>query len=119
MSTDLLPLIVSAQELELRAEGTQSEIIHCVGRLTAANSATLKNHVKPMLAAGKCLTLDMSQLTYMDSAGLGAVVSLYVSSKTHHCDLHFRNLNPRIKQLLGITNLLSAFECCAQHNIRF
>lgn len=120
MSTDSSSIVVaSAHELELRLEGAGGEIVHCIGKLTAANCATLKNYAKPMLASRKSLTLDLSRLTYMDSAGLGVIVGLYVSAKTHRSDLHFRNLNPRIKQLLGLTNLLSAFECCAQHNIRF
>jgi anti-sigma B factor antagonist len=54
----------------------------------------------------------------MDSTGLGTVVRLYVSAKSAGYSLELINLGKRIRQLLGVTNLLSVFTVIGEHNIR-
>ena len=44
-------------------------------------------------------------MTYMDSAGLGAIVGLYVSARTAKSQLKLINLNERLKELFSITRL--------------
>jgi anti-sigma B factor antagonist len=57
----------------------------------------------------------------MDSMGIGTVARLYVSAKTAGSKFELINLAPRIRQLLGITNLLSVLcDMCEQGvSIRF
>jgi anti-sigma B factor antagonist len=57
----------------------------------------------------------------MDSLGLGTLVRLYVSAKAGGSCVVLVNVGPRIRQLLGITNLLSVLtDMCEQGvNIRF
>ena len=110
---------VVAGALTLHIEGTANEVIRCVGRLTSENHSHLKELVRPLIYPGSRVILDFSELVYLDSAGLGAVVGLYVSSKTHRCQLELVKLNPRIKELLGLTNLLGAFESAARHGTKF
>ena len=57
----------------------------------------------------------------MDSMGIGSLVRLYVSAKSAGSSLQLINLAPRIRQLLGITNLLSVLcEMCEQGiSVRF
>jgi len=43
------------------------------------------------------------------------VVRAYVSAKTSHCELQLVNLNQRVRELLGMTNLLSVFGACGQY----
>jgi anti-anti-sigma factor len=62
--------------------------------------------------------LDLTDLTHMDSSGLGTVVRLYVSAKSAGCALELINLGARIRQLLGVTNLLSVFTSVCEHDIR-
>jgi anti-anti-sigma factor len=54
----------------------------------------------------------------MDSMGLGTIIRLYVSAKSAGCDLQLINLSKRIRELLGLTNLLSVFSMCGEHTIR-
>jgi anti-sigma B factor antagonist len=54
----------------------------------------------------------------MDSAGLGTIVALYVSARRADCDLRLINFNKRVRELLGMTNLLSIFEACGQYFTR-
>ena len=63
--------------------------------------------VSPLIPGSKRIVLDLTDLSYMDSMGLGTVVRLYVSAKSAGCDLKLINLGKRIRQLLGVTNLLS------------
>jgi anti-anti-sigma regulatory factor len=50
--------------------------------------------------------------------GLGALVRIYVSSKTHGTSLELRNLGQKIRDLLILTNLLPAFTITGERDIR-
>lgn len=94
-------------------------VVQCAGRLTAENSDALKSHVKGMIPNASRIILDLNGVTRMDSSGLGALVGLYTSAKKAGCNLQLINYNKSIKDLFGITNLLSVFEACAQSGTRF
>ena len=94
-------------------------VIQCAGRLTAEHSEALKTHVKGLIPQAKRIVLDLKDVTRMDSSGLGAVVGIYTSARRAKCDFLLINYNKSVKDLLGITNLLSVFEACAQTGVRF
>jgi anti-anti-sigma factor len=54
----------------------------------------------------------------MDSSGLGTLVRLYVHAKSSGCKLEVDNMGPSIRNLLGITHLLSVLEVVGQNYIR-
>src|SRR5579862_4113372 len=89
-------------------------IVQCKGRLTVEHSAALKNHVRNLLPASRRIIVDLREVSHMDSSGLGAIVALYISSKKCGSELVLINYNKSIRNLLGLTNLLSVFESCAQ-----
>lgn len=93
-------------------------VVQCTGRLTAEHSASLKEHVKSLIPQSKQVVVDLKEVTRMDSAGLGAVVGLYVAARKAKCNFLLINYNKSIRDLLGITNLLSVFEACAQTGAR-
>lgn len=93
-------------------------VVACSGRLTLGAAANFKSHVKGLLRESKRVVVDLSGVTYMDSSGLGAIVGVYVASKSAHTELRLINFNQQIRQLFGLTNLLSLFETCGQQNIR-
>jgi anti-sigma B factor antagonist len=49
--------------------------------------------------------LDLTDVSYLDSSGLGSVVGLWVNAKKNGCDLKLIRLNDRIKELLRISHL--------------
>lgn len=98
-----------------RADAT---VIQCAGRLTSEHAAALKTYVKDTMPHTNRIVLDLAEVTKMDSVGLGAIVGLYVSARKAKCELVMVNYNKSIKELLGITNLLSIFEDCAQTGMR-
>jgi anti-sigma B factor antagonist len=84
--------------------------IFCRGKLIAENTAEFHALVRPLIARGGHIILDFSQLQFLDSSGLGTVVSLKVSSINRGlCKLDLVNLTPRIEKLLLLTNLFELF----------
>ena len=65
----------------------------------------------------KKIVLDLTDLTFMDSMGLGTVASLYVSAKTAGCQFELINFSRRIRDLFTVTHLLSLFEPCGETNV--
>ena len=117
MATD--PLI-PARALNLHTSASEdTTVVRCTGRLTAETSPALKTEVKSLLPHKKRLILDLSELVYMDSSGLGTLVGLYISAKGAHCELQLLNLSPRLRELFSMTNLLSLFEACGRSGMRF
>lgn len=85
-------------------------VISCHGKLTGEYADELRNLVHPLIQRGGRIALDFADLQYLDSSGLGAVVGLKVSAMNKGlCVLELRNLTPRVKELLKITNLLQLF----------
>jgi anti-sigma B factor antagonist len=81
--------------------------VRCHGKLVAGTTDLLYTQVSQLIPDHKRIVLDLTDLTNMDSMGLGTVVRLYVSAKSAGCDLELINLGKRIRQLLAITNLSS------------
>jgi anti-sigma B factor antagonist len=105
-----LKLQVSTQE--------GATLVVCSGRLTMGAAANFKSHVKGLVREAQRVVVDLNGVEYMDSSGLGAIVGVYVSAKAAHCELQLINFNKQIRQIFGLTNLLSLFEPCGQHNMR-
>ena len=103
--------------IEVRPEG-DTVLVKCKGRLVFGHTDVLNQSVRDLLPKSKRVVIDLGELTYMDSSGLGTVVQLYVSAKTSHCELQLLNLAPQVRQIFGLTRILSLFEPCGEHNIR-
>jgi anti-sigma B factor antagonist len=105
--------------LTLDIERTGSAVVvHCHGKLVAGVSDLLYSRVKQLLPDSKRIVLDLSDLTRMDSMGLGTLVRLYVSARSAGCDLQLMNLGKQVRELLGLTHLLSAFTIVGEHGIK-
>jgi anti-sigma B factor antagonist len=96
-------------------------IVKCHGRLVMGVCDVLASKVKALIPDTRRIVLDLTDLKQMDSMGLGTIVRLYASAKSGGSCLVLINVGPRIKQLLGITNLLSVLtDMCEQGvTIRF
>lgn len=95
--------------------------VKCHGKLVLGVCDILTSKVKELIPESKKIILDLTDLANMDSIGLGTLVRLYVSAKAGGSCIVLVNVGPRIRQLLGITNLLSVLtDMCEQGvNIRF
>lgn len=113
------PQIVSNSGLSLSISvAPEATVVRCRGNLVYENSAFLKSEVKSRIPAKGCLTLDLTDVTRMDSSGLGTLVALYLSARSKSCELSLINLNKQIRELLAISNLLSIFETYGCQGIR-
>jgi anti-sigma B factor antagonist len=92
--------------------------VRCSGKLVANSTGILQAEVRGLLPDAKRIVLDLTDLGYMDSSGLGSIIGLYVSAKSAGGRLEVINLSARVRQLFSITNVLSLFEVCGEQNIR-
>jgi anti-sigma B factor antagonist len=82
------------------------------GRIVLGEESTqLREKVKGLLAQGKKkIVLNMSNVTFIDSSGLGALVAAHSSAKTQGAALKLCHLGARFKEVLQITKLITVFE---------
>ncbi len=74
-------------------------------------SNSLREKVKSALASSKKqIVLNMSNVTYIDSAGLGTLVAAHHSAKTQGASLRLSNLGAKFQEVLQVTKLLTVFE---------
>ena len=84
-------------------------VLHCTGRLVSGVCGFLNRKAQEAMPDCKILVLDLTDLEWIDSMGLGTLVRLYVSCKSSARRLELINLGPRVKELLGLANLLGLF----------
>ena len=94
-----------------RDEGSVT-IIEPKGKITIGEGdLILRDEITKLLSAEKKkLVLDLGGVSYMDSAGVGELVSVYTSVKNRGGELKLSNLTKKIKDLLTITQLMTIFE---------
>ncbi len=93
-------------------------IVHCKGELVAGVTDLLHRKVKELIPESKRIVLDLRELTYLDSSGIGMMVRLFVSAKSAKCTLQLANVSGRVRQVLGITDLLSVLQVIGENNLR-
>ena len=90
--------------------GNKVTTIKCHGKLISENTNEIKELVKPMIPLGGRIVIDLGDLNYLDSSGLGALVGLKVTAvKQGLVILEFVNMTPRVMELLRISNLVQTF----------
>ena len=108
---------VNRLSVDIEREGSTA-MVRCGGKLVAGVNEFLYTEVSRVIPECKRIVLDLSALAYMDSMGLGTIIRLYVSARSAGCELELVNFGERIRQLLGMTNLLSVFTVCGEHHVR-
>jgi anti-sigma B factor antagonist len=103
--------------LDFERTGT-TVVVRCHGRLVADTDDVLYREVKLLLPDSKRIVLDLTDLTRMDSMGLGTLVRLYVSARSAGCSLELMNLGKQVRMLLGTAHLLTAFTIVGEHGIK-
>ena len=79
--------------------------------LNKGGDVQLKDKVQSLLQQGrKNLLIDLSNVSYVDSAGLGELVHAYATTKNRGGALKLMNVTKRLKDLLVITRLLTVFD---------
>ena len=101
---------------EIERDGN-AVMVKCHGRLVAGTSQELYQEVKQLLPQTKLVVVDLAELTYVDSMGLGTLVRLYVSARQQGCEFKLLHLSKQLRNVLKMTNLLSVFAQAEEHGI--
>lgn len=71
----------------------------------------VKDRIKGLLGDGqKRILLNLADVSYIDSAGLGSLISSYATVKREGGQLKLVNLTKRVRDLLAITKLITVFD---------
>jgi anti-sigma B factor antagonist len=93
-------------------------VVKLNGRLVAGVHDHLYTHVVQLVPDSKRIVLDLTDLVRVDSMGLGTLVRAYVHCRSAGCSLELVNLGQQVRQLLGMTNLMSVFAVIGEHGIK-
>lgn len=93
--------------LEIKhAETNGVQELSVAGEIDAYTAPQLRKELLPLMEAeGTTVSVDLSQVEYMDSTGLGIFVAAFKSSKKHESQLQLQGMTPRVKRLFDITGL--------------
>ena len=89
-------------------------IVDVSGKITLGDGgdAILKDKMRSLIQQNqKKVLLNLGEVSYVDSAGLGEIVQAYAAVTKSGGALKLMNTTKRIKDLLSITKLLTVFEC--------
>jgi len=86
--------------------------IECNGRIVFGDeSALLRDEVKKAIAEGsKRIVLNLAEVNYIDSGGLGTLVALHTTALGAGAIIKLANLTKRVGDLLQVTKLLTVFD---------
>jgi anti-sigma B factor antagonist len=74
-------------------------------------SNSVREKLKGLIAEGKKkIVLNMADIRYIDSAGLGTLVAAHLSAKTQGVSLRLCHLGRKFHEVLQITKLLTVFD---------
>lgn len=87
------------------------KIIDCNGRIVFGEEASqLRDTIKKDLAQNNRIVLNLANVNYIDSGGIGTMVSLFTSARNAGGDIKLLHLTKRVGDLLQITKLITVFE---------
>lgn len=87
-------------------------ILDCSGKITLGEGTmAVRNTVREVLKnGGRKIILNLGDVNYIDSSGIGELVSTYTSVTNQGGKLILLSLTKKIQELLAITKLLTVFE---------
>ena len=87
-------------------------VVDVAGRITLGEgSSTLRDSVREMVSKGqKKILLNLGEVSYIDSSGIGELVSAFTTVTNGGGQLKLLNLTKRVKDLLQITKLYTVFD---------
>jgi len=98
-------------KIETRTVG-DIKILDCSGKITLGEGTmAVRNTVRDVLKnGGKKIILNLADVNYIDSSGIGELVSTYTTVTNQGGQLKLLNLTKKIQELLAITKLLTVFQ---------
>jgi anti-sigma B factor antagonist len=87
-------------------------VVSCGGRIVFGDeTARLRETIKDLIGSGHSqLVLDLSNVNYVDSTGVGVLVSSFTTARNAGGDVKLAGLTRRVNELLQIVKLLTVFD---------
>lgn len=86
-------------------------VVDLGGRLVfGEETSALRDKVKSLITEGSRVVLNLADVTYIDSGGLGTLVALYTTARNAGGSIKLARLTKRVGDLLQVTKLLTVFE---------
>ena len=87
-------------------------IVDLSGRITLGEgSVVLRDTVRDLLSKGqKKILLNLGDVNYIDSSGIGELVSAFTAAKKQDGEVKLLNLSKRVHDLLQVTKLYTVFD---------
>jgi anti-sigma B factor antagonist len=87
-------------------------VVDMMGRITLGEgSVVLRDTIRDLLGRGeKKILLNLGNVTYIDSSGIGELVSAFTSVRNQGGELKLLNLTKKVHDLLQITKLYTVFD---------
>jgi len=87
-------------------------VLDLSGRITLGEgSVQLRDAIRGLIGKGKKnVLLNMGEVSYIDSSGLGELVSAYTTAKNQQAEVKLLNLTRKVHDLLQLTKLYTVFE---------
>lgn len=103
-------MIVTIKMTNSEVDGVS--VVTLDGRIVLGEeSNSLREKLKSMLVEGKKkIVLNMVNIKYIDSSGLGTLVAAHVSAKTQGASVRLCNLGKKFHEVMQITKLLTIFD---------
>ncbi|MBW4038571.1 MAG: STAS domain-containing protein [Acidobacteria bacterium] len=86
-------------------------------RLVAGMVEDVAAIIRDLIPTRKRIVLDLQQLQFMDSTGLGSLVRLYGAAKAAGCSFELMHLTKQIRQLLVLTHVITIFPIVGEKGI--
>jgi anti-sigma B factor antagonist len=111
--------LLAAPGLKLHLEENAFEtIVHCFGKINAENSEQFQQEIRGLIPQSRGhvdnitlrIVLDLTNVTHVDSTGLGALLGAWTAAQKKSCDLEIANLSRKVGELVQITKLDSVFK---------
>ena len=87
-------------------------VLDLSGRITLGEgSVQLRDAIRGLIVKGsKSVLLNMGDVSYIDSSGLGELVSAYTTAKNQQAEVKLLNLTKKVHDLLQLTKLYTVFD---------
>lgn len=98
-------------KLNVRTLSDGIVVVDCAGRIVfGEETAELREKVRALAVQGSRIVLNLADVTYIDSGGLGTLVALYTTARNAGSTVKLARLTKRVGDLLQVTKLLTVFE---------
>jgi len=86
-------------------------VVFCRGRIVfGIEEDEFRQAILELLNHSKRIVLNLSWVVHIDSAGIGALVSSFVSARNRGAEIKLADLSPNVRRVLSVTNVIRLFE---------